>query len=89
MIITISKGVRELGEDMVSNPLNWVQTYYAFTNKYHPEVSIWTANGLMFLEIRYGATFTFAEKLYIRSCMILSAARKVKIIRQDSLLKNN
>jgi hypothetical protein len=87
MIITISKGVRELGEDMVSNPLNWEQQAYTFTNKHHADVSIWTGNGLLFLGIRDGASFTIAEKLYIRACMILSAARKAKLAKDGSFLK--
>jgi hypothetical protein len=86
MIVTISKGIRELGEDMVSNPINWEQQAYTFTNKHHKDVSIWTANGILFLGIRDGATFTIAEKLYIRACMILSAARKVKLGKDGNLL---
>lgn len=87
MIVTISKGIRELGEDMISNPLHWEQQSYTFTHKHHADVSIWTANGILFLGISDGATFTIAEKFYIRACMILSAARKTKLAKDGSLLK--
>lgn len=80
MFFTVSEGIRELCVAMVANPHDWVQGGYCFTNKKHPDISIWTKNGVDSLHIMGNECFTFAEKMLIANSIKLTIARKLTAV---------
>jgi len=75
--VPVSQGVKELGQQMIENPTEWVQGEFAFTNTKHPDITIWTCNGILFIKISGFAGLSFSDKIYINNCIKLSMARKL------------
>lgn len=85
MFFTVSQGIRELCAAMVANPKDWVQGTYAFTNKKHPDINIWTANGIFFININGNEGLTFAEKWRVLNAVKLTTARKLSLAIQKNV----
>jgi len=77
MFFTVSKGIREFCDAMVANPHDWVQQHYEFVNKKHPDLAVWTCNGLPFIKIGGNAGLSFAEKIAVLRAVKLTAARRL------------
>lgn len=73
----VSEGVRLLAKQMIDNPHDWRQTQYHFVNKSHPDIAIWTANGVSFIAIEGNDAFTLAEKRYLLNAINKSIALKL------------
>ena len=77
MFFTVSKGVREMADSMVKNPHDWVQGQYEFVNTKHPDICIWTCNGVFFLKIGGNECLSLAEKFYLVNAIKRSMAQKL------------
>lgn len=77
MFFNVSKGIREFCAAMVANPHDWVQGQYYFVNQKHPDIAIWTANGLFFIAIGGNEGLTLAEKTCVLSAIKLTTARRL------------
>jgi hypothetical protein len=78
MFWTVSQGIKEFCAEMVAHPNDWVQEYYHFVNRKHPDLAIWTCNGLPFIKIGGNDGLTLAEKKAVLDAVKLTAARKLK-----------
>lgn len=77
MFFTISKGIREFCDAMIANPHDWVQQRYEFVNLKHPDLAVWTCNGLPFIKIGGNEGLSFAEKIAVLRAVKLTAARRL------------
>ena len=70
-----SKGIKELCQHMIDNPHEWKQGTYEF---YCPSkgIMIWTANGLIFMDINNSNCLNLREKLLISSSIKKSVANR-------------
>ena len=75
--LPISKGVKLLGQQMIDNPLDWVQGGYEFVNQKNKDVRIWTCNGISYMKINGFDGLSFTEKVYINNCIKLSIANRL------------
>lgn len=62
----VSQEVKDLAKNMLERPKDWHQDYYYFQNKNHPDIQIWTANGILFIALRNSSCFNIFEKIYIK-----------------------
>ena len=74
----ISNGIKEFCEQMVNNPNDWVQGEYEFTNKKHPDIAIWTCNGVCYIKIGRDETLNFFEKRIIAKAIKQTKANQLK-----------
>lgn len=73
---TVSKGVKELGQYMIDNPLDWKLTGYRYQCKSNKDINIWVANGLFFIGIN-GFKIHLIEKIYLSLCIKKSMANRL------------
>lgn len=76
----ISEGVLKLGKQMVEHPEDWVQGIHEFCNVKHPDIRIWTCNGIIYIKISGFDALTLSDKKHISNCIKLSIANKVSNI---------
>ncbi len=69
MLKRISEGCRELGEQIINNPGDWIQGEYYFQNKTNKDIKIWTANGISSLQLNGNAGFNGAERRHINKAI--------------------
>jgi hypothetical protein len=62
---------------MVANPHDWMQQRYEFVNRKHPDLAVWTCNGLLFIKIGGNEGLSFAEKVAVLRAVKLTAARRL------------
>ena len=79
MFWTVSQGIREFCENMIANPQDWVQGPYTFMNLKHPDIQVWTSNGLSFIRIVGNDGLTPAEKRLVLNAVKLTTARKLAL----------
>lgn len=72
-----SKGIREFCNAMIANPHDWVQGHYNFTNVKHPDMAIWTCNGLWFIKIGGNEGLSLSEKALVLASVKLTTARRL------------
>ena len=72
----VSEGVRLLAQQMIEHPEDWEQGSYYFSNVKSKDISIWTANGAMFIRLNGNDGFTYAEKRYLNDAIKQSIALK-------------
>jgi hypothetical protein len=77
MGVFVSQGIKELCKSMIDNPHDWVQTGYKFVNIKHSDISIWTANGLSFIQINGNDGLSFCEKICVLRAIKLTIARRL------------
>lgn len=77
-LIPASKGIKEMGAQMIDNPMEWVQGMYSFTNTNHPDISIWTCNGVLFIKINGLGGLTLSDKILLHNSIKISMARRLK-----------
>lgn len=77
MFWRISKGIKEFCAAMVANPHDWRQGPYEFTNIKHPDLAVWTCNGVFFVRIRGNNGLTMAEKTAVLRAVHLATARRL------------
>lgn len=75
--IPVSDGIKKLGQQMIDNPMDWVQGMYCFTNKKNPDVAIWTCNGIGYIKIGGFEGLSYSDKLYINNCIKMSIANRL------------
>jgi len=61
----VSEGVVDFVRQMMAHPEDWRQGQYCFGNTKHPDIQIWTANGVGYIDIGGNKCFNIAEKRYI------------------------
>lgn len=76
-IIPVSDGMRKIGQQMIDNPMDWVQGTYEFTNKKNQDVRIWTCNGISNIKINGFDGLSLSEKIYINNCIKMSIANRL------------
>ena len=79
----ISEGVELLAESMLSNPANWVQEPYHFRCVSHPDIRLWTANGVGFLQLEGNKGFNSDERTYLNDTIKKVIALKIKGLTHD------
>lgn len=79
MFFTVSEGIREFCDAMVANPHDWAQGDYSFRNKKHPDIAVWTNNGLPFISIGGNKGLTLAEKACVLRAIKLTTARRLTV----------
>lgn len=77
MFFTVSKGIKELAKSMIENPHDWVQGTYEFMSTKHPDICIWTRNGVLNLTIGGNKCLSIAEKFYLAKAIKLTTAKKL------------
>ena len=75
--IPVSDGIKKLGQQMIDNPLDWVQGMYEFVNKKNRDVAIWTCNGINSIKISGFDGLSYADKVYINNCIKMSIANRL------------
>lgn len=78
MMFTVSQGIKEFCANMVANPQDWKQERYEFINVKHPDLAIWTCNGVFFIYINGADILSLAEKIAVSRAVKLTLARKLK-----------
>jgi len=73
----VSDGIKKIGQQMIDNPLDWEQGRYEFTNTKHTDVSIWTCNGIFFMQINGLKALSLLEKIYLNNCIKISIANRL------------
>jgi len=76
-IIPVSDGIKKLGQQMIDNPLDWVQGQYEFVNRKNRDVAIWTCNGINSIKIFGFDGLTKSEKIYINNCIKMAIANRL------------
>lgn len=79
----ISEGVKLLAESMLSNPGNWVQEAYHFRCISNPDIRLWTANGVGFLQLEGNKGFNSDERKYLNDTIKKTIALKIKGLTHD------
>ena len=71
----IKKETRELGQDMINNPQDWVQRSHTFAKG---GFEIWTANvPILSIDLRpFCGAFNVFEKIYLHRCIKKSRIKK-------------
>ena len=73
----ISEGVKQISEQMINNPHDWVQDIYHFRNRTNPDIEIWTANGAGHINFNGNSGLNWAEKRYLNEAIKKSIANKL------------
>lgn len=75
----ISEGVHLLAQQMIDNPLEWVQGPYEFVNTKNPDIRIWTPNGVSYIKINGNDCLSYAEKRHIAAAIKKAIARRLML----------
>ncbi len=81
----ISKGARELGEYMISNPEDWTQTDYYFQCLSSKDIRLWTVSGASYIKLNGNEAFNHTEKLYLNDCIKKSIVNKLNSINNKRI----
>ena len=79
MFWKISKGIKEIGDDMKNNPQDWFQEEYYFCNSKNIDIQVWTCNGAFGCNLRGHEGLTWFEKRYLMDCVAQSKANRLRI----------
>jgi len=75
--IPATEGIIKLGQQMIDNPLDWVQGMYCFTNLKNKDIAIWTCNGISCIKIGGFTGLSYSDKVYINNCIKISMANRL------------
>ena len=75
--IPVSDGIKKLGQQMIDNPMDWVQGTYEFSNRKNPDLAIWTCNGINYIKIGGFEGLSYSDKVYLNNCIKISMANRL------------
>ena len=75
--IPVSKGVEGIGQQMIDSPMEWKQGDYEFINIKHPDIRIWTCNGISYITIGGFKGLSISDKIYLANCIKISIAKRL------------
>lgn len=76
----VSQGIKDFCEAMIASPMDWVQGDYSFVNTKSRDLSIWTCNGVDFINIGGNGILNIFEKRYIARTIKQTMAAKLRCL---------